>query len=120
MTGKVNQTCLTEDKARQVIENIQSEIEVPTGATRKEIVTIIAKKVSSIILEMKSTPGILESVKNLKLAILTIVQNMQIAGDIDTGIEDTVTVQLYIESPLTLGEYRRIIRCDNSNKVSPP
>lgn len=111
VTGRFCQTCLTSEKEKQVIENIPSEIEVPiegqSGRTRQDTITIIAKKVNSIILEMKFTPGILESVETFKLAILTIVQNMQIAGDIDTSIEDTVTVNLKFESPLTLGEYCR-------------
>ncbi|CAG2209445.1 unnamed protein product [Mytilus edulis] len=53
---------------------------------------------------MKLTQGILESVETFKLAILTLVQHMQIAGDIDTSIEDTVTVNLKFESPLTLDQ----------------
>ncbi|CAG2199206.1 unnamed protein product [Mytilus edulis] len=75
-----------------------------------DTIEITGKRVNSIILELKATPGILHSVDNFKAAILTLVQVMQTAGGIDVDIEDTVTVNLKFESPLTEDQFA-VVKC---------
>lgn len=110
ITSELHQSCLTEDKERNVIENLSSEIHIPpskdnkSNASKKQTLQVVVKKVNSILLKLKATPGIFESVETLRSAILTLVENVHIAGGIDEDIEDTVTVYLNFESPLTKGK----------------
>ncbi|CAC5423114.1 unnamed protein product [Mytilus coruscus] len=116
-TSKVTQACLTETNETRVIEKLPSEIEVqsvctdnPSNTCEKQTVKIIKKKVNSIILELTATPGIFENVETLKSALLTLVHNVQIAGEIDVEIEDTVNVYLTFESPLTKRQIA-VVKC---------
>lgn len=110
ITSKLDQQCLTEDKEKNVIENLQSEIPIPpsndinSDPSDKQAFQVIVKKVNSIILKLKATPGIFKSVETLKSALLTLVKNVHIAGKIDAEIEDTITVDLSFDSPLTKGK----------------
>ncbi|VDH95734.1 Hypothetical predicted protein [Mytilus galloprovincialis] len=116
MTAKISQTQVTEDKENEIIENLPPEVEIQTNnnCLSEEAVTetieITGKKVNSIILELKATPGILHSVENFKAAILTLVRVMQKAGGIDADIEDTVTVNLKFECPLTEDQFA-VVKC---------
>ncbi|XP_076116721.1 uncharacterized protein LOC143084194 [Mytilus galloprovincialis] len=115
-TATVNQTHVTADKENEIIENLPLEIKIQTknDCLSEEAVTetieITGKKVNSIILELKATPGILHSVENFKAAILTLVRVMQKVGGIDADIEDTVTVNLKVESPLTEDQFA-VVKC---------
>ncbi|CAG2209443.1 unnamed protein product [Mytilus edulis] len=121
MTVKVNQTQVTEDKENEIIENLPPEVEIQTNknsspeAAMTETIEITGKKVNSIILELKATPGILHSVETFKAAILKLVQVMQTAGGIDVDIEDTVTVNLKFESPLTEDQFA-VVKCLFANE----
>ncbi|XP_076084550.1 uncharacterized protein LOC143055298 isoform X2 [Mytilus galloprovincialis] len=116
MTAKICQTFVTEDKENEIIENLPPEVKSPTyndcsqEAALTDTIEITGKRVNSIILELKATPGILHSVDNFKAAILTLVQVMQTAGGIDVDIEDTVTVNLKFESPLTEDQFA-VVKC---------
>ncbi|CAG2235962.1 unnamed protein product [Mytilus edulis] len=120
-TARVNQTHVTADKENKIIENLPPEIKIQTknDCLSEEAVTetieITGKKINSIILELKATPGILHSVENFKAAILTLVQVMQTAGGIDVDIEDTATVNLKFESPLTEDQFV-VVKCLFANK----
>lgn len=106
ITSKLDQQCLTADKEKNVIENLQSEIQIPPSndSDTQQAFQVIVKKVNSIILKMKATPGIFKSVETLKSALLTLVKNVQIAGKIDAEIEDTITIDLSFDSQLTKGK----------------
>ncbi|VDH93987.1 Hypothetical predicted protein [Mytilus galloprovincialis] len=116
MTAKISQTQVTEDKENEIIENLPPEIKIQTNndSLSEEAVTetieITGKKVNSIILELKATPGILHSIDTFKAAILRLVQVMQTAGGTDIDIEDTVTVNLKFESPLTEDQFA-VVKC---------
>ncbi|VDH90673.1 Hypothetical predicted protein [Mytilus galloprovincialis] len=116
MTAKISQTHVTEDKENEIIENLPPEVEIQTNneglpeEAVTETVEITGKRVNSIILELKATPGILHSVDTFKAAILRLVQVMQTAGGIDVDIEDTVTVSLKFESPLTEDQFA-VVKC---------
>ncbi|CAC5392357.1 unnamed protein product [Mytilus coruscus] len=117
-TSNVNQTYITEDTENKVIENLPSEIEIqterPSDESGIEKIEIIAKKVNSIILELKATPGIFKSVKILKLAILTLVRTIHTAGEIDVNVENTVTVNMKFGS-LTKDQIE-VVKCLFTNK----
>ncbi|XP_052085742.1 uncharacterized protein LOC127723222 isoform X1 [Mytilus californianus] len=116
ITVKVNQTHVTEDKENEIIENLPLEIEILTNndsspeAAVTETIEITGKKVNSIILELKATPGILHSVETFKAAMLTLVQNIQTAGEIDVDIEDTITVNVRFGGPLTEDQLA-VVKC---------
>ncbi|VDI61249.1 Hypothetical predicted protein [Mytilus galloprovincialis] len=115
-TAKVNQTHVTADEENEIIEKLPPEVEIQTSneglpdAAVTETIEITGKKVNSIILELKATPGILHSVETFKAAILSLVQVIQKAGGIDADIEDTVTVNLKFESPLTEDQFA-VVKC---------
>ncbi|CAG2231776.1 unnamed protein product [Mytilus edulis] len=115
-TAKVNQTRMTANEENEIIEKLPPEVEIQTNneglpdAAVTETIEITGKKVNSIILELKATPGILHSVETFKAAILSLVQVMQKAGGIDADIEDTVTVNLKFESPLTEDQFA-VVKC---------
>ncbi|CAG2241404.1 unnamed protein product [Mytilus edulis] len=110
LTAKVNQTHVTEDKEIPPEVEIQTNNDSSPEPAVTETIEITGKKVNSIILELKATPGILHSVDSFKAAILRLVQVMQTAGGIDVDIEDTVTVNLKFESPLTEDQFA-VVKC---------
>lgn len=95
------------DKEKKVIANLPSEIHILPGnnnksdSSEKQTLQVIAKQVKSILIELTATPSVFKSVLTLKKAILKLVKNIHIAGEIDEEIKDTVTVNLKIDSPLT-------------------
>ncbi|CAC5423954.1 unnamed protein product [Mytilus coruscus] len=132
ITVKVNQTHVTEDKENEIIENLPPEVKIHSNndsspdAAVTETIEITGKKVNSIILQLKATPGILHNVETFKESMLTLVQNVQTAGGIDVDIEDTITVNLKFESPLTEDQFA-VVKClfakewsDDNDKTQLP
>ncbi|VDI01227.1 Hypothetical predicted protein [Mytilus galloprovincialis] len=116
ITSKLDKQCLTADKEKNVIENLQSEIQIPPDndinpdISDKQAFQVIVKQVNSIILKLKATPGIFKSVETLKSALLTLVKTVQIAGKIDAEIEDNITIDLSFDSPLTKDQIA-VVKC---------
>lgn len=99
---------MSADKVLKFIDMLPEEIQKPNNSPldpfEKETINIMTKEVNIFIFKLKTPPGIFKSEETFRSAMNALVQHLQIAELVNIEPDDTVTVKLKIESPLTEGK----------------
>lgn len=89
---------LDEDKA---LKRLATETDV--NSSKKLKIESVEKH--CILLKLSSTPNVFESEENLHSAIISLVQQIADAGDLDTSVNSNMDITITFTSPLTVGEW---------------
>lgn len=99
--SRITNASMTPANEERIINNLSSEIHL---TQERQLLHLQAKKQDSIELELVATSGILANKDTLRSAILTLVKEVMVAGEVETCKEDQIHVILTFNSPLTEGQ----------------